>query len=78
VTLNKNLKTSLAWFATQREVAMLMSSSYPEAAVSKWTAMRDDFDRDSSKPNPYQEAEQRMVSCLIYSSTNTILRFFNG
>lgn len=60
-SLVKNLQRSLAWSETQREVAALISESYPANVVAKWREMRDNFDRDPSMPNPYEEAEQRMV-----------------
>ena len=27
--------------------------------------MRDDFDRDPSKPNPYEEVDKRMVPLIL-------------
>jgi len=42
-----------------------MSGSYPADVVSKWRKMRDDFDRDPSKPNPYEERNNRMVSLIL-------------
>ena len=55
--LEKNLQRSLAWRKSQREIATLMSGSYPVATVDKWRKMRDEFDLDPSKPNPYEEID---------------------
>ena len=66
VSLDRNLRRSVAWSKTQREVANLISESYPAEAVTKWRKMRDDFDRDSSMPNPYEEVEQHMVSSILF------------
>ena len=37
-----------------------MSGSYPVATVDKWRKMRDEFDLDPSKPNPYEEIDNRV------------------
>ena len=63
--LDRNLRRSLAWKTSQREVADLMSGSYPADVVSKWRGMRDDFDRDPSKPNPYEDVDDRMVFLVL-------------
>ena len=42
-----------------------MSGSYPANVVAKWCEMREDFDRDSSKPNPYEEVDNRMTSLIL-------------
>lgn len=44
-----------------------MSSSYPKDVVKKWSKMRDDFDQDSSKPNPYQESEERTDFSVLFT-----------
>ena len=61
VSLNKNLQRSLAWSTSQREVATLISESYPVDIVAKWRRMRADFDLNPSMPNPYKEVERRTV-----------------
>lgn len=45
-----------------------MSGSYSSDIVDKWRQMRNDFDRDPSKPNPYQEVENRMSSIYLFSN----------
>ena len=62
VSLNRNLKQSLAWSKSQREVATLISGSYAAGVVAKWREMLDKFDRDPSMPNPYKEVEERTTS----------------
>ena len=57
--LKRNLRQSLAWKKSQREVAALVSDAYPTATVEKWCKMRDEFDLDNSKPNPYEEVDNR-------------------
>lgn len=37
-----------------------MSGSYSATTVDKWREMRDTFDLDSSKPNPYEEVDSRV------------------
>ena len=64
--LDKNFRRSLAWSKSQREIADLMSGSYPPDIVDKWHEMRDDFDCDPSKPNPYQEVENRVSSVCFF------------
>ena len=61
--LNKNLQVSLAWSKSQRKVATLVSESYSTAIVDEWRKMRDEFDLDQSKPNPYEEVDNR--SCFF-------------
>ena len=58
-TLERNLRRSLAWKKSQREVATLISGTYSTATVEKWCKMRDEFDLDNSKPNPYEEVDNR-------------------
>lgn len=71
-SLVRNLQRSLAWSKTQREVATLISASHPPDVVDNWREMRDNFDRDPSMPNPYEEAEQRTVSPFLIRSPLTL------
>ena len=57
--LERNLCRSLAWKKSQREVATLISGAYSAATVDKWCKMHDEFDRDNTKPNPYEEVDNR-------------------
>ena len=57
--LDRNLRRSIAWRNSQQEVATLVSESYPAATVDKWRKMRDEFDLDQKKPNPYEEVDNR-------------------
>ena len=63
--LGKNLQRSLAWSKSQRAVANLVSGSYPAETVSEWRKMCEDFDRDPSKPNPYEEVDNRMPPTIL-------------
>jgi hypothetical protein len=36
-----------------------MSKGYETATVDRWRQMRDEFDKDNSKPNPYEEPKNR-------------------
>jgi hypothetical protein len=64
-SLDRNLRRSLAWKTSQREVADLITSSYEASTIREWQKMRDDFDRDSSKPNPYEEIENRTNPSIL-------------
>ena len=68
-SLDRNLRRSLAWSKSQREIAALVSESYPTAVVDKWREMRDSFDRDTSMPNPYKEVEDRTIFSIFLSSS---------
>jgi hypothetical protein len=65
-SLDTNLRRSIAWSKSQREVADLVTGSHSADNVEKWRKMRDDFDEDPSKPNPYEEVENR-TSFFIFS-----------
>jgi hypothetical protein len=56
-SLLKNLRTSLAWGKTQRAVAKNASAPLSPETLADWTRMRQDFDQDPTKPNPYEEPE---------------------
>jgi hypothetical protein len=43
-----------------------MSKTYKTVTVDKWRAMRDAFDLDNSKPNPYEEPDNR--ACIFHMS----------
>ena len=60
--LEKNLRRSLVWKKSQREVATLMSAAFDSTTVDKWHQMRELFDRDQTKPNPYEEVDNRMYA----------------
>ena len=57
--LEKNLRRSLVWEKSQRDIATLMSGAFDAATVDKWRKMREEFDSDHSKPNPYEEHDNR-------------------
>jgi len=63
--LDKNLQRSFTWSKTQRELATLLSASYSDKTVDAWRKMRDEFDLDQSKPNPYEEIDNCKVSLLF-------------
>jgi len=58
-TLERNLRRSLAWKKSQQDVAALISGAYSTTTVEKWDKMRNEFDLDNSKPNPYEEVDNR-------------------
>ena len=64
--LYKNLRRSLVWSKSQRKVATLVSESYLPTTVDEWRKMRDEFDLDQSKPNPYEEVDNRACSFNNY------------
>jgi hypothetical protein len=56
-TLLKNLQKSLSWSKTQRTVANNASQRISASTLADWKKMREVFDRDRTKPNPYEEPE---------------------
>lgn len=72
VLFDKNLRRSVAWKKTQREVATLISGSYPADVVAKWHKMRDAYDNDPNMPNPYEEAEDCAVSFTYYLTARSL------
>ena len=56
-SLLKNLQKSLTWSITQRAIADNASRRLPSETLTDWSRMRQDFDRDRTKPNPYEEPE---------------------
>ena len=71
MSLNRNLLRSFTWSKSQWEVANLISGSYTAEVVEKWQKMRNDFDRDSSLPNPYEEVENCMVPFVLRQSLHS-------
>ena len=57
--LLKNLRRSVAWSKTQRSFALAISAKHPTHVLQQWKKMREDFDRDPAKPNPYEEPRVR-------------------
>lgn len=51
----KNLRRSVKWSKTQRAFALAISAKHSADVIQRWTKMRDDFDSDPQKPNPYVE-----------------------
>jgi hypothetical protein len=48
----------------------MMSGTYPVSIIDKWRTMRDTYDLDQTKPNPYEEVDSRTPvfcagSCLL-------------
>ena len=54
-----------------------MSETFADDIVDKWRKMRDDFDRDPSMPNPYEEAENRTVPQTHHSNVR-LFEFFRS
>lgn len=78
-TLLKNLKRALSWSRTHRAIADNVSKSLPEDTLAAWIKVRQEFDQDPSKPNPYQEPETCMFPgplltdpVLIFSTVVTV------
>lgn len=69
VSLLKNLRKALTWSKTQRAVADKASQGLPATTLTDWTNMRQDFDRDRGKPNPYEEPD----TCKLLRSLSTSL-----
>ena len=57
VTLLRNLRKALVWSKTQRAIADNASACLLDDTLVDWAKMRQDFDRDRTKPNPYEEPE---------------------
>lgn len=53
--LLKNLRRSVAWSKSQRAFAVAISAKHPEDIIKEWSEMREAFDKDATKPNPYEE-----------------------
>ena len=51
----KNLRWSLALSRTQRTFALAMSTKHPADVLQQWANMHNNFDKDPTKPNPYEE-----------------------
>ena len=66
VLLDRNLRRSVAWKKSQRDVANLISGSYTPDVVNRWYKMREDFDNVFSMPNPYEEVE----NCALFFPTS--------
>ena len=58
--LLKNLKRALSWSKTHRAIADNVSKSLPEDTLAAWIKVRQEFDQDPSRPNPYEEPETCM------------------
>lgn len=78
--LLKNLRRSVAWSKTQRTFALAISAKHPADVLQRWTKMREDFDKDSAKPNPYKEPRVRTsIAVFLYSITaNSADRCYPG
>ena len=67
VSLLKNLRKALTWSKTQHANADKASQGLPATTLTDWTNMRNEFDRDRKKPNPYEEPE----TCKLLRSLST-------
>ena len=63
--LLKNLWRSLALSRTQRTFALAMSAKHPADVLQRWANMRDNFDKDPTKPNPYEEPHVRKLVAVF-------------
>ena len=57
--LMKNLRRSVRWSKIQRTFALAISAKYPPDILQRWTRIREDFDRNPKKLNPYVEPRIR-------------------
>jgi len=57
IFLVKNLRKSLSWSKTHRAVAKNASKCLSASMLADWNKMREDFERDGTKSNPYEEPE---------------------
>jgi hypothetical protein len=55
VHLRKTLEKAWKWSKAQREVANALDGSVPGGTVRKWQKMVDEYKKDKSKPNPFEE-----------------------
>ena len=66
----KNLCHSMRWGKSQCAFATAISDKHLDN-VEKWSKMRDVFDKDPTKPNPYEEPKAHQLTttfCSIYSN----------
>lgn len=76
ISLLKNLERALAWGKTQRAVATNASKTLPDDTLADWNKMRQEFDRDPTKPNPYEEPETcKYLDSLILPHANLRSRY---
>ena len=57
--LLKNLRRSFIWGTTQRTFATAISDKHSDDVIEEWSKIRDAFDKDPTKPNPYEEPKAR-------------------
>lgn len=63
----KNLRRSVTWSKSQRAFATAISAKHSEDVIKEWSEMRDAFDDDPMKPNPYEEPKTRQLATVFYS-----------
>jgi len=44
-----------------------LSGTFPSATVEKWTKMVEDWEKDMTKPNPYEESNTSMFLSTLSS-----------
>ena len=69
VFLLKNLRRSIKWSKIQRAFASAISAKHPSGVLQRWTKMREDFDSNTDKPNPY--AEPRASKLILVRFTHS-------
>ena len=63
----KNLRRSVRWGKSQRTFATAISSKHTDDVIQKWSEMRDVFDKDPMKPNPYEEPKAHQLTMTFCS-----------
>ena len=59
----------MSWSKTHRVIADNASKSLPEDTLAAWTKVRQEFNRDPSKPNPYEEPETCEFSGMLLTDS---------
>ena len=65
VFLLKNLRRSVAWSNSQSAFATAISARHPKDIIEEWSKMREAFDKDSRKPNPYEEPKTCKLTAVF-------------
>jgi hypothetical protein len=57
-SLKKQIIKAITMAAKHCAIANKFSAQYPPATIEKWTKMIADWDADTTKPCPYEDAKQ--------------------
>jgi len=57
----------------QQAAFQSLSATFPVATVEKWSKMVDDWEKDMTKPNPYEESNTSMFLFTLSSECSLTL-----